>query len=73
MNDPIIDEIHRYREEYAARFNFDVSAMFQDAKEREEANKKNGRVIVPAPAMPIIPIEPSAPSIDGLPPRQAAA
>jgi len=26
----IIDEIHRLREEYAARFNYDIAAMVRD-------------------------------------------
>lgn len=34
-NDPIIEEIHRIRREYAARFNFDIRAMCRDGEERE--------------------------------------
>ena len=39
MNDPIVDEVRRVREAHAARFNYDLDAIFQDIKERE---KKSG-------------------------------
>jgi len=35
-NDPILEEIHRVREEYAARFNYDLKAIYRDLKTREE-------------------------------------
>ena len=36
MNDPIVDEVRRVRDAHAARFNYDLDAIFQDIKEREE-------------------------------------
>ena len=39
MNDPIVDEVRRTRDAHAARFNYDMDAIFQDIKERE---KKSG-------------------------------
>jgi hypothetical protein len=33
--DPIVEEVRRVREAYAARFNFDVRAMFEDVKRQE--------------------------------------
>jgi hypothetical protein len=39
MNDPIVDEVRRVRDAHAARFNYDLHAIFQDIKERE---KKSG-------------------------------
>ena len=32
--DPIVEEIRRYRDEYAARFNYDLDAIFRDLCER---------------------------------------
>lgn len=34
--DPLLDELHRIREEYAARFNYDLKAIYRDFKERED-------------------------------------
>ena len=36
--DPIVAEVRRVREAYAARFNFDVRAMFEDLKKQERQN-----------------------------------
>jgi hypothetical protein len=33
--DEIIKEVRAIREAYGARFNFDIEAIFRDAKERE--------------------------------------
>ncbi len=35
MNDPIVDEVRRVRDAHAARFNYDLDAIFQDIKKRE--------------------------------------
>lgn len=35
MNDPIVEEVRRVRDAHAARFNYDLDAIFQDIKERE--------------------------------------
>ncbi|MBX3435991.1 MAG: hypothetical protein KF861_00650 [Planctomycetaceae bacterium] len=35
MNDPLIDTIHRFREQHAARFNFSMSAICRDLRERQ--------------------------------------
>jgi hypothetical protein len=34
MKDPIHEEIHKYREEHARRFNFDLAAICKDLRER---------------------------------------
>jgi hypothetical protein len=60
MNDPIVDEVRRVRDAYAARFNYDLDAIFQDIKMRE---KESGLVFVqgvarqPAPARALPPTE----------------
>jgi hypothetical protein len=37
--DPIVEEVRKLREDHAARFNYDVDAIFEDLKriERERA------------------------------------
>ena len=35
MNDPIVEEIRKYREEYAARFDYDLAAICKDLRERQ--------------------------------------
>jgi hypothetical protein len=34
MKDPIHEEIHKYREEHARKFNFDLAAICKDLRER---------------------------------------
>lgn len=43
MNDPIVDEVRRVRDAHAARFNYDLDAIFQDIKKRE---KESGLVFI---------------------------
>lgn len=43
MKDPIVEEIRRVREEHAARFNYDVDAIFEDLRKRE---KETGGALV---------------------------
>lgn len=33
--DPIIEEIHKIRDEYAERFNYDLHAMCEDLRKRQ--------------------------------------
>jgi len=41
MIDPIVEEIHKIREEYAAEFDYDIDAMFEDLnKKQAESNHK---------------------------------
>jgi hypothetical protein len=42
-SDPIVDEVRRARDAYAARFNHDLRAIFRDLKEQE---KRSGRKLV---------------------------
>lgn len=48
--DPIVEEIRRYRQEYAARFNHDLKAICRDLRERQ---KKGGRKVVSLPPRPV--------------------
>jgi hypothetical protein len=36
LNDPIVEEIRRIRDEHAARFNYDLDAIFDDIKRSEK-------------------------------------
>ncbi len=45
--DPIVDEIRRGREAYAAKFNFDLEAIYQDIKRQEQ---ESGHEIVTLPS-----------------------
>lgn len=38
--DPLIAEIRAVRDEYAARFDYDVAAMFRDLQARQDASKR---------------------------------
>ena len=43
MNDPIVEEVRKARDEYAARFNYDLNAMVADLQAQE---KLSGRTFV---------------------------
>ena len=46
--DPIIDEIHRIREEWAAKFNYDAKALLEDIEQQKRQNyltDENGNFI----------------------------
>ncbi|MEO5332979.1 MAG: hypothetical protein H7839_13250 [Magnetococcus sp. YQC-5] len=42
-NDPIMEEVRKNREEFAAQFNFDLDAM---VKSLQESERKSGRQMV---------------------------
>ena len=53
-NDPIVEEIHRIREEIAKRFNYDLEAIVRDAQRRQHESgakvvRREPRRIEPAP------------------------
>ena len=52
MNDPIVDEVRRVRDAHAARFNYDLDAIFREIKERE---KKSGLKFVQGVARQPVP------------------
>ncbi len=45
--DEIIEEVRAIREAYGERFDFDIEAIFRDAKERE--GKSNHKVVLLEP------------------------
>ena len=55
MRDPIVEEIRRIRQEHAARFNFDLDAIFEDLKEKERQSKRKIVSRPPRPARTAVP------------------
>ena len=49
-HDPIIAEVWAVRDDHAARFDYDVAAIFKDIREKQEAS---GRDHVRYPARPV--------------------
>jgi hypothetical protein len=56
MNDEIINEVRAIREAHAAKFNFDLDAIYEDIKRSEAEHIARGAKFVdPPPATPNIP------------------
>ena len=58
MNDPIVDEVRRIRDAHAARFNYDLHAIFLDIKKREKERGLNfvdGVAAQPMPNQSLLP------------------
>jgi hypothetical protein len=36
ISNPILDELHKIRDEYAASFNYDLDAIFEDLQRRQK-------------------------------------
>jgi hypothetical protein len=56
VKDPIVEEVRRIRQQYAARFNYDVTAIFHDLQDRQGrgefavVSRKPRRPVVRPPA-----------------------
>jgi len=48
-NDPIIEEIHAVRREFARKFGNDISAIGKELRRLEEAERASGRRFVSFP------------------------
>jgi hypothetical protein len=64
-SDPIVDEVRRAREAYAARFGYNLRAIFRDLKDHEQ---RSGRKLVsyaqdPADQGPSHLLQPTGPAI----------
>ncbi len=51
MNDPLVREVREVREKHAARFGYDLKAIFRDIKAQQEAS---GRTYVTYPPPPSV-------------------
>jgi len=38
--DPLVEEVRRHREEYAARFNYDIRTLCRDAREHQTKSQR---------------------------------
>ena len=47
--DPILEEVWRIKDAYAARFNYDLKAMAEDLRRSQEESRRAGRKIVSLP------------------------
>ena len=65
QDDPIVNEVRKVREAYAARFNYDLEAIFEDLKRQE---RESGRTFVSFPPRRIGKVASSA-----SPPRSSKA
>ena len=57
--DPIVDEIHRIREAHAAKFNFDLRAIFLDLQERQSHSGRKYVSFDPQKCVATMPREPA--------------
>jgi hypothetical protein len=48
-HDPIVEEIHQIRQAQAAKFNYDLKAIFDDFKRAEEEYRQKGYQVVSWP------------------------
>lgn len=55
--DPIVEEIRKIRDEHAARFNYDLDAIFEDIKRSERESGRTFASPPPAPRKPVSPVE----------------
>lgn len=58
IDDPIVDEIRRIRDEHAAKFGYDLDALVRDLREQERASGDEFYEFAPKPA-------PVSPVVDG--------
>ncbi len=72
IRDPIVDEVRAIREELAARFDFDIRKIVEDAQRRQATSQS--RVVsfqrpnqTPLPTEATIPISPGAKPLDTAP------
>ena len=52
MNDPIVEEVRRIRDEYAKRFDYDLKAMVADLRQKEYAHREQIVSFPPKPPPP---------------------
>lgn len=63
MNDPIVDEVRRVRDAHAARFGYDLDAIFRDIKLQEE---KSGHKFISGVSRETVPVQALQPTDDAI-------
>ncbi len=53
LEDPILEELHKIREEWAAQFNYDIHAMVADLRQRQQAENRTV-VTLPPKRVPVL-------------------
>ena len=56
LNDEIVDEVRAIREAHAAKFNFDLRAIYEDLKKSEAEHLAGGHPFIEPPTSPILPV-----------------
>jgi hypothetical protein len=46
-DDPIVQNVREIRDAYAAEFNYDLNALYEDIKKQEQANQKPHHRLTP--------------------------
>ncbi len=52
LNDEIVDEVRAIRDAHAAKFGYDLRAIYEDLKKSEAAHIAAGHPFVPTPSVP---------------------
>jgi hypothetical protein len=46
-DDPVVEEVRRIRDQYAAQFGYDLDAILRDLEQREESNQRETVALPP--------------------------
>ncbi len=57
-DDPIVDEIRQVRETHAARFNYDLRAIYHDLKKQEQQSQRTFVTYSPRHIRPVESVSP---------------
>jgi hypothetical protein len=55
LNDEVVDEVRAIRDAHAAKFGYDLRAIYEDLKKSEAERIAAGHPFVPAPSSPPAP------------------
>lgn len=54
MEDPIVAEVRKQRDEYAKQFNYDLDAIFRDLREKEKTSRHRVVALPPRRIKPVV-------------------